>query len=418
MDILKKRIEFDRIKVFKSKIETNTPNPVPNPDDSGTLPGLSVNFRLLGSPLNGYGPQYAATVTDELGNTHPQMGGWPEMAVGFNVTETDLPRVNAWFDDNYHNITAPESATLIKNRQAAVVNALKSYIASANNANLFTSPLRLGWCMKLTDGTLSPLKDCGISYTFLRAPLLPIISNSLSDKTLHTRCQLRNIPARLHVRISPDDNLADFSEIVESIEIFATAQTDTFADSANVAGVRSITVDGYPLRCWQYDRYEDTEVLLKTEESTPFRKIGSIPVADISNYSEFSALEMAAGTLSQFSSRPSYESLAAGTSTGSDDPDEDTTGMTRFLTEYLHLDYPENEKSIRGLTVRGVFDRSQIRVRLYGSQHREKRLLLASARSAYIRGLTNLRLRWLQVEIECNMREGDFIEALTFDFSV
>ena len=93
-------------------------------------------------------------------------------------------------------------------------------------------------------------------------------------------------------------------------------------------------------------------------------------------------------------------------------------GKTIHLrTEPLHLDYPEDEKSVRSLTLRGVFRRDKVKVRLYASQHRETRRLIAAATGPYIRGLFGTRWRWFEVEIECPMREGDFFEAITFEFT-
>lgn len=116
---------------------------------------------------------------------------------------------------------------------------------------------------------------------------------------------------------------------------------------------------------------------------------------------------MSAGTLADFSKLPKPE-----------DNLPSPAGKTIHLrTEPLHLDYPEDEKSVRSLTLRGVFRRDKVKMRLYASQHRETRHLIASATGPYIRGLFGARWRWFEVEIECPMREGDFFEAITFEFT-
>lgn len=414
---MKKRIEFSRINVYKSAIKDENPE---NPEDPSptTLPEIGIEFRLQGETLSGYSPQYASKITDEMGNFHPAMGGWPEMELSFSVPDADLPRAQAWIDNNYHDVSTPESATLISNRRKAVFTALNSYMNTARSHNLFTNPLRLGWSMKLTDGTLTDLTDCGIYHTFMTAPTLPITSDSLSEKTFHSRAQLRNIPGRLQLRIAGISDPASYPDRIQEIEIFATRQAETYDDSGNVGGIRTITVDGTPMRCWQYDRYTADEVRLKAEQSVPFRRIASISFDEIEDFEQFLNIPLAAGTLTDFATLPTYDSLKKGETTAGDNPSDDTTGWTRFVTEYMHLDYPENEKSIHGVTLRGVFDRRNVRIRLYGSQHRERRILLGSTRGAYMRGLCCSRIRWLQVEIDCDMREGDFLEAITFDFSV
>ncbi len=413
---MKKRVELSGINVYKSIIESADNDNTDN-EDISSLPDIEIGFRLRGETLSGYGPTYAAAVTDETGIVHPEMGGWPEMDVAFNITETDIPRVTAWFETNYGGVSDPESTTLIKNRKTALFNALNSYISTAKSHNLFTSPFRLGWCFKLTDGSLTALNDMGIFHTFLTAPVLPIISNTLSGTYLYTLVQIRNVPARVQMQTSDAAKLASYRDRIAAIEIFATEQTETYDDDGNVAGVRSVTVDDTPVRCWQYDYYSADEVELKTTESTTFRRIASISLDEIEEFAEFSNVPIAAGNLSNFTGLPAYSSLKDGSS-GSTDDETSVTGWTRFITEYLHLDYPENEKSIRNVTLRGVFDRKNVRIRLYGSQHRDRRILLAATQGAYLRGVCRSRFRWMQVEIDCEMREGDFLEALTFDFSV
>lgn len=419
---MKKRIEFSKIKTFQSKIQGDNSGDE-NPENQGsstvTIPEINPEFRLKGETLTGYGPQNAAVVTDENGSVHSDMGGWPEMEMGFTVAESDLPRVYAWFNDRYEGVTEPESATLVKNRRTSLHNALNSYHSAARAAGLFTSPFRIGCCFKLSDGSLTSLKDLGILYTFMTSPVLPIVGNSISDKYLLTRVQLRNIPGRLQLRIPDITAIQAASETIVSVEIFATDQVSTFNTEGSVSGVRTSTIDNMPTRCWQYEKYSRNGVEASVEQSAPFRRIVSIPIDNISDYSDFTDITLAAGILTSFSKLPNYDSLKSGSNVGdSGDDNFDNTGMIRILTEYLHLDYPEDEKSIRSITLRGVFNRNNIRFRLYGSQHREKRILFATARGAYMRGICRTRIRWVQVEIECDIREGDFLEAITFDFSV
>lgn len=414
---MRKRIEFSKIKVLKSEIadENTGGNGENNPGSDADMPDCGVEFRLYGENLGGYGPQYASVVTDEMGNVHPAMGGWPEAVVAFNVSEVDIPRVLAWFNDDYQGVTAPESALLQKNRSAAVHAALKGYLDASASSNLFTSPFRLGWCYLFTDGSRSALHDIGVMRAFMSAPRLPIVANGLTDKYLHTRAQIRNVPARLQCRFIPDVNFLNQSGRIAGIEVFATEQAPMYDKNANVAGIRSITLDGTPKRCWQYDHYTEQEVMDRAEGALPFRRIASISYDEIGQMTEFTSVPLSAGTLSGFTKQPSFDSL---TESEGNEPPIAGASRIRLLTEPLHLDYPEDEKSVRNVTLRGVFPRDNVKFKLYGSQHREKWHLLASARGAYIRGIRGIRLRWLRVEIECDMREGDFFEAVTFEFSL
>ncbi len=74
---IRKRIELENIKVFRSETTTE------NPDGSGgngnntqSVPDCGIKFRLRGETLDGFGPRQPAEITDENGEKHPLMGGW------------------------------------------------------------------------------------------------------------------------------------------------------------------------------------------------------------------------------------------------------------------------------------------------------------------------------------------------------
>jgi len=194
---------------------------------------------------------------------------------------------------------------------------------------------------------------------------------------------------------------------ITAIDIYATKQAGMYPEDGEVAGIRSMTVDGTPRRCWYYDRYTEEDINTQVMSDSDFRLIGSVPADEITGSDNYVTLRMSAGTLADFSKLPKPE-----------DNLPSPAGKTIHLrTEPLHLDYPEDEKSVRSLTLRGVFRRDKVKVRLYASQHRETRRLIAAATGPYIRGLFGTRWRWFEVEIECPMREGDFFEAITFEFT-
>lgn len=416
---VRKRIELNKIKTFKNEIhadnsddtEGNLDNNGENPDITTETPDCGIEFMLEGETLSGHGPQSPATITDENGKIHSQMGGWPEVEVAFSVAESDIPRVNAWFDDNYQGVSTPESAMLQKNRTSAVHNALKTYFNAAHSSNLFTSPFRIGWRYRLTDNSLSEMHDCGASDCFHTAPRLPVTTHQLTDKYLYTRAQVRNVPARLHYRFKSSREFLAVRSKIAAIEIYATKQAALYASEAEVAGIRTITIDGTPRRCWHYERYAENDVRLLISQDNDFRRIATIPIDEIEENDEFSPLPIASGTLTDFSKLPKPDS-----STGQE---PSITGKRiKILTEPLHLDYPEDEKSVRCVTLRGVFQRETVKFRLYASQHRENRHLIASATGPYLYGIYGSKWRWFEIEIEAAMREGDFFEAVTFEFNV
>lgn len=416
---VRKRIELEKIKTFKNEIqiensdenEGNLDNNDGNPDITTETPDCGVEFMLEGETLAGHGPQSAATIIDENGKLHSNMGGWPEVEVAFTVAESDIARVNAWFDDNYHGVSAPESALLQKNRTAAVHNALKTYFSAAHSSNLFTSPFRIGWRYRYSDNSLSEMHDCGSLDCFHTAPRLPVTTHQLTDKYLHTRAQIRNVPARLNYRFKSSPDFSGIRNKISAVEVYITKQASLYAPEAEVTGIRSITIDGSPRRCWHYERYAENDIGLLISQDNDFRRIAVIAIDEIEENDEFSPLPIAPGALTDFSKLPKPDS------TTSEEPSM-TGKKIKLLTEPLHLDYPEDEKSVRCVTLRGVFQRETVKLRLYASQHRENRHLIASTTGPYLYGIYGSKWRWFEIEIEATMREGDFFEAVTFEFNV
>lgn len=345
---------------------------------------------------------------------------WPETEISFAVPENDMPRVKAWFTNDYHGVTLPESPTLRKNMATAVRSALSTFFASATSLNYFTSPVRVGICYRLHDGTLTPMQEITVAAPAFTAPRLPIVNVTIGDKFLYTTCQVRERPARLAMKISNAANLGEYEGVIRAIEVYCTAQSPLYDPACEVAGLRDISIDGIRKQCWHYDSYAEAEVRKGVEENTDFRLITSIPFEAVSEYADMTRLTLGAGTLSRFSSLPrpdTSKDTAAGEEDGLFDITAGWQPRVHFMTEPLDLSYPEDRKRLRGVILRGVFDRKNVVMRLYGSPHREGWRLLADWKGAGAEGFCGVRYRWFRVEIEAPMRGGDFLEALTFTFS-
>lgn len=410
--ITTKRIEFEKIDYSQLIKPTEKPDEIGENEISDTLPQCEIQFSLEGTNLSGFGPHTAAVVRDDNGYLHQGMGGWPETEISFTVTEDDLPRVNAWFNDDYRGVTLPESGTLQKNRAAAVHGALTAYIEAASASNLFTAPFRIGWRYRMKDGSVGTFHDCGLLAAFVTAPRLPLISYSISGKSLFTRAQIRNVPARLFFRVVLHDTVSfdKIAEKADSIEVFATRQTAQYSSSATVAGIRSIVIDETPKRCWHYDRYDEADIILRTTDNDDFRLLSSISFDEIDKNGNFIPVPIAAGTLMEFSSLPRHDGNHENL------PSAPAGSTIVIATGPLNLGYPDIDKRLRSLAVRGVFQRDKIKLRLFASRHRENWHKIAETTSPFIFGMRGVKWRWYKVEIECPMRENDFLEALTFTF--
>ena len=411
---IRKRLEFEDIKFSKRIIIPENTDEIGENESENAADAVSLEFNSDGRDLGGYSPQYAAAVTGPDGSTHPGMGGWPETEISFAVTEEDLPRVNAWFTDDYRGVTSPESTTLQKNRTSAIRSVLSNYFSSASVANRFTSPFRLGWRYRYKDRSTGAFHDCGVMSVFATAPRLPITRYSISGKTLYTALQIRNIPARLRYRVVVSDEtaLAEITKNVDFIEVFATKPVPLYDPSTDVAGVRSIVIDGEPKRCWYYTSYDESEVILRAEQDDDFRRIGVISADEIGKNRDYTDLPMSAGTLTGFSRLPAY------TESGAVTPSTPAGSKLVITTSPLHLGYPDDAKCLRSVYLRGVFPRDKVRMRIYGSHHREQWHLIAETTGPMISGLLGMRWRWFLIEIESPVREGDFFEALTFVVNV
>lgn len=411
---IRKRIKFEDINFSKRVIFPENTDEIGENEPESTADAVSLEFKLEGRDLNGYGPKYAAVVTGSDGSAHPEMGGWPETEISFAVTEDDLPRVNAWFTDDYRGVSSSESITLQKNRTNAIRTLLSNYFSSAAVANRFTSPFRLGWRYRYKDGSTGAFHDCGVMSVFATAPRLPITHYSIEGKTLTTAVQVRNVPAKLRYKFAVTDEsaLTEILKNVDSIEIFATKPVDLYDPSTDVAGVRSVVVDGTPKRCWHYTSYEESEVLLRAKQDENLRRIGVISFDEIGKNREFVDLPMSAGTLTAFSKLPAYAESGATT------PSTPAGSKLLITTSPLHLGYPDDEKRLRCVYLRGVFQRDKVRMRIYGSHHREEWHLIAETAGPLISGLLGMRWRWFMIEIESPIRDGDFFEAITFEVNV
>lgn len=407
---IRKRIELGDILVSRSEIASVDAGTDGEPS-AGLYPDCGLEFALRGTDLDGYGPTYAAVVTDEKGDTHPYMGGYPETTVGFEVEESDLPRVKGWFEGSQPGAASPESEKLKRNRTSAVRLALERYFGAVAAAGLFAAPFRIAWRYRLKGGSYSVMRDGNVMWTYMQAPLLPVRNARIDGNYLATTTELRSIPAKLFYRFNPNSLSNGLSADISGIEVFITKPVEMYYPDCSVAGVTTHIIDDKRRRCWNYTRYSAGEVRLRAMQDTDFRLISTFMPEEIQVSEEFISLDLPAGALTDFSKLP--KPAKGDSSIGTDM----AMRCIKVTTEPLHLGYPEEHKSLHGVTLRGVFDRNEVRLRVYASDHREHRRLVAAASGPYVRGLCCARWRWFEVEIKCKMREGDFFEALTFDFS-
>lgn len=412
MGVKEKCVPVSRI-AFKRE-ETVLTDSVDTGGEGGAVvwPKLDVSFALNGETMPGFEPAEGDVVKNEAGEAQPAMGGWPSTEIAFAVPEDDMPRVRAWFSGDYHGVTVPQSIALTKNMTAAVYAALDAFRHNADARDLFLSPFRIAWSFRFTDGSYSPLNDVKMLVPNSEAPLLPVFSHYIGDKRLQTRTVIRTIPSRLTASLSLSSGVEFFPEEIESVDIFATMQTAAYEPAESIDGLRNITIDGARKRCWYYSRLQSAEIQARAEVNNAFRLIGSIPAADvISGVSGFK-LSVPSKNKPLFSSLPQYGDTPGGAVC------ENGGRHIVLESEPLHLGYPEGEKRLQRVSLRGVFDRNRISVAVYGAVHRGDWRLVAIGNGPHISGIAGVACRWYKIRIEYDTRQGDFLDYIMFRFAV
>lgn len=409
-----KRIPFDSIPVIDLS-ETDTPdNPGINPDIP-SLPIIAPSFSFDKGSLPGYGTTLPVTDID------------------FSFPAEDYKRVQAWFTGDFSHVTLPGSTTLKKNMTTAVLSALNSFITSATNRNLFTSPFMIGCRYRLFDNSLAYIAEPTVLIPSEKAPDLIITSYKVYEKSIHTEVTISHYPATLMLSIPMPENAEEYKDIITSVEFFITRQSDLYSSDSQVTGIRSVSADGVRERVWYYERYEPDALIAQAKVETIFRIVATIPFRGIAEgaYSDTAPFPLEAGTLQRLSSLskityPFSNSTGSGTgngSTGNSSSSGSTIGISgwrpylHIATAPLDLGLPETAKSVYDLFLRGIFRREDVTMTLYGSHHRENWRMIARSHGPYIRGLRRAPYRWFKVEIELPMRRDDFLEAITFTFA-
>ncbi|MDE7413284.1 MAG: hypothetical protein K2N05_05790 [Muribaculaceae bacterium] len=409
---MKKYIKIIPLKsIGLSDLSSSEPSDPGNPGSdplNPSFPSLSPQFSFLKSPLPGYGTSLPAT------------------EVEFSFPAEDYKRVQAWFSGDFSHVVNPESATLKKNMRAAVIDTLSRFISASASRNLLTAPCRLGWRYRLFDGSYIYPDAPLLILPEYEAPLLIITGYNLYEKSLHTDITISVNPSSLSFSLAAPQNGGEYKDIIMAVEFFVTRQGSLFSSDAEVVGVRSVITGSGRVRVWSYESIPSDDIEAAVKVDSDFRLVATLSYGDIldGKYDAIMPFPFDAGALGRISSLPKV-SFPTKVSSGSESSSSSSSStllqgwrpFLHFHTEPLNLGLPENVKSVMDLYLRGVFQREEVEMKLYGSHHREHWRLLAKSRGPYIRGLRRAPYRWFRVEISLPMRRDDFLEALTFTYA-
>lgn len=385
---------------LNTKNSTVVPIKDPSADNSGpsgsfTLP--TASFELYPSTLPEYDYSRYAN---------------PATPISVNIPDPDLPIVTAWLGQTTSEAQTP-SDTLVKRMTDAVIPRIKDFFTTAARNSLFTRPFRIGYALRLADGTHACATRPVTIFPNSRAPIMIVREPQLTDSVLSTVTEIVNTAYCLRMSLPPFDIPDPYSSLATHLDIYATRQCDTLDGDETASAIRTYSVYGENVPCWHYSRLTEDLIREKADTDNSFRIIGSLPVEDATSGLKDIRLPLNFKNLDDWDV---YPSIKPDDGPGSGQSGEDTASHFRLITVPLDLVLPETRKRIRSVTARGMFPRDMengIEISLYGSHHREKWRLLASARGAHIRLLRAMRYRWLRVEITA--RAGSAFDALTFE---
>lgn len=367
-----------------------------NPLDGFTLP--DVSFLMSPGKMTAYeSSRYSHPVTE----------------VNVSVPDEDLPLVNSWFGNTVTE-TSVASDTLTRRMTEAVINKISAYLTDAARASLFTSPFRVGYALRLTDGTHVCRSSTRLLSPNEMAPLMLIRESKLSGNMLQTLTEIVNTPTSLAAAIPAFSLPENSSDNVTHLDFYATRQTPLLTGDETVTGVRTYSYFGDNLPCWHYQRLANDLISEAALADNSFRIIASVPIADAVMGADNVSLPLDIKNLDNWTDFPILDNLPD-TPDMPVDPEIPHTHI-RLTTSPLDLGLPERDKKVRSLTVRGIFTREPgIEVSLFGSHHRDRWHLIASSYGPHIRYLRTIRYRWLRVELTAP-RDSSF-DALTFEIA-
>lgn len=342
------------------------------------------------------------------------LSGYPRTVVQFNVSDSDMPRVAGWFTGNYENVLQPPSDNLIRNLSDAVESALLSYFSAANAVGLFTSTFRIGWAYRYSDGHRVMTQPMQLMRINTSSPLLSIDSHTFLTGTVRSVTDIINMPYRLRFRVSGN---VPASEDITHIDIVGSPQVSLVPANLKATGTYIASRDGKRYHSYRYNGLDETEVIGSAGLQNDLRVIASIPVADLNSSDELD-VPLIQGALSNWKLLEKF-SASSGAASGTDpaEPNDPAVQWEPYIdkiTDPLDLGAPECRKWLWRVVLRGCYDRSSLRLRVYASRHRQSWRLIADGKRGWASALTHLGYRWFQVRVTGAMRLGDFVDVVTF----
>lgn len=369
------------------------------------IPKINFSVDLTPSPLGRYSyPRY----------------DMPCAEVNVDVPQGDIARVNLWFGFAPNETTpAQASDTLLKRITQSVFATLAGFEADAKRAGLFIYPFKIGVALRLSNGKHILCGEPVEIYPIDIAPLLIIREAELTGSVLTTLTQLNAMPHAASISISPFSTDGIATEVTHLV-IYATDQYNMRTGAETVSGVRSVSFEGGPAKCWQYQRLDVNAVRAAMHAETIFRVIGSIPISEATRGAGNLRIPAEDMDLNQWKQCDKLDLYFPETPGTPETPGENIATQPQHIflrTAPLDFGAPEQEKRVRSATLRGIFERDHTKtaLRIYGSHHRERWHLIARSQGEHLRLLRGASFRWWRIEAEAILPPGGKLEAIAFE---
>ena len=373
-------------------------------EDNDVVPGVDVSFSTSPAILSGW---------------HSDRTAWPRTSVDFPVAEADRGRMNVWLTGNTVGSLNPPSEKLLRDMTSAVKNAMTSYFESATSHSLLTAPFRVSAALSNGSRRTPLIFKPVVMELNPHSPIMAMREFSYNGDNLHTAVDIINRPSGLRVKVSPQEGFPGWGPFTH-LDIVAAPQAGLIPDNLKVDSLRTVEEEGTLYRAYHYDRLDRDTVIGEAAVQTDFRILMSIPLDDLTAGTD-NDVDIPAGILTNWKLLPKFSALAGtgGTtdSTAADniyDP-EVWEPAVDFETEPLDLGQPEKRKWVRNMWLRGIYDRKSVTVTLYASRHREDWIPVAQGSRGWISGVSAMGFRWWKVRVKGTLREGDSLDALTFE---
>lgn len=347
--------------------------------------------------------------------------GFHRTAVQFNVPDSDMPRVVGWFTGHYDNVVQPPSDVLLRNVSDAVESRLKEYFADATSHNLFTAPCRIGWAFRYRDGSRRMTVPMTLLEPNTLSPLMAVDSYSFPTGAARSVTDIINRPCRLTYRPSALPSDPDITHI----DIIAAPQASLIPADFRCTGLFTEVRDGVRYRSYRYNMLDEATILGNASRQNDLRILASIPVSDL-NPESAQTVPILDGALANWKLLDKYTATTSGS--GSEDPDDPENPdnpenpecpdiwepFIDKITAPLDLGDPERRKWLWRVILRGRYDLSAMRIRVYASHHRQSWRLIADGTRGWATALVASGFRWYRVRITAALRRPDYLDAITF----